>query len=1049
MVIVTDAQNRLVGYLPLEEATEQFGEHLSCVHGFYKLDGTLPVEERQGWLRHSLESDELKDYQRDQVSEEMERIKPFVASERFARERAEAIERAKKNAGQRKVAAEEKAKEESAKAEQKKGSNRKAHTPVHPRRFHEEGGGVYLRTTRPIPDERRSENGQVRRGRKGKGRPSLSESIWPTPKTETMKLSRPTPTPKAVSTDGSAGMSGQSTQGSFSANKAKVVASSAPKLDSTEVVRVYDSGHAFLGYFSRMTAKDEWGIALSDDPELTVSRGFSLKGRKDILKRSMGNPLLDKMQKALIHSELGNIDGIERARAQEAERAEAERAEAECAAQAEAAAKPDVRERSANAVLVAAAAPVATGVLADGAAGAGPLPVEKDGPAESRASEGERVDSKVLHRVRCGDELLGYFSGLQVEQIWGVAAPKSGEVVLGGSFSVAQRYCYLQGCMENPALSRVRRNEVARVLKFLRRQVVRMVDANGNLVGFYQAPDLCDRSELKWLSDRECGMAEVISVRGRRKTLAKGIERLSGAGLAKGDVATAALREMREELVALGGKVPEVQAAPKGSPASEEVPGASEKRDEAPCEEAAREDTPGEEALDEAATQGEAVREGGPHEEAPQQKAAPVPASMSADEVAMGSLESSEAASVMIAKALRSEHYPKIVLDEVDRVVSNTVRAGRLGIMRRKLQVTLDRTHIKCVAVGGERCDLDGLLRQAFRGSEPHCVELAKLLARGVEHDFVNEGKLASPSHPEDDGRAPKGSAARTHSTMSDAKEVVAPAEVSADLAFLREWAAAQPRPVPLRPNDPATKTWFVANEIMHSRGDLLVFDEALYREVAGADLVDVTDPNMAESGVDILNFPFPMAVIRLDGDRDFFGVAVFRTDGFRRSLGLPVGSSDRVSSEAVYIPRVAGRGVAPGICTKNVAHKLMMYLNCEAISEQVVHRKTPASTRKASGGWDVSAAGSRASGSAASEVRTRRGGDYETGVHVIVERPRGQVTHPRGRLKRSHFRRGYYGYVWVGPRGLQHREMRWHRPTFVHGIMSSLAEHRVVSVAL
>lgn len=113
------------------------------------------------------------------------------------------------------------------------------------------------------------------------------------------------------------------------------------------------------------------------------------------------------------------------------------------------------------------------------------------------------------------------------------------------------------------------------------------------------------------------------------------------------------------------------------------------------------------------------------------------------------------------------------------------------------------------------------------------------------------------------------------------------------------------------------------------------------------------------------------------------------------------------------------------------------------------MHRKAPASTRKTSGGWDVSAAGSRASGSAASEVRTRRGSDYETGVHVIVERPRGQVTHPRGRLKRSHFRRGYYGYVWVGPRGLQHREMRWHRPTFVHGIMSSLAEHRVVSVAL
>ena len=313
MVIVTDAQNRLVGYLPLEEATERFGERLSCVHGFYKLNGTLSVEERQGWLRHSLESDELKDYQRDQVSEEIDRIEPFVAAERFARERAEAVERAKKSAEQRK-AAEEKAREEKAKAEQKKGSGRKVRASAGPRRFHEEGGGVYLRTTRPTSGESRIEDGRARRGRKGKKRPSLSESIWPTPKLETMKLSRPTPSPKAVSTDGSAGMSGQSTQGSFSADKAEVVASPAPKFDSTEVVRVYDSGHAFLGYFSRRTAKDEWRIALSDDPELTVPRGFSLSGRKDILKRSMGNPLLDKMQKALIHSELGNIDGIERAR---------------------------------------------------------------------------------------------------------------------------------------------------------------------------------------------------------------------------------------------------------------------------------------------------------------------------------------------------------------------------------------------------------------------------------------------------------------------------------------------------------------------------------------------------------------------------------------------------------------------------------------------------------------------------------------------------------------------------------------------------------------
>lgn len=679
MVIVTDAQNRLVGYLPLEEATEQFGEHLSCVYGFYKLDGTLSVEERQGWLRHSLESDELKDYQRDQVSEEIDRIEPFVASKRFARERAEAIERAKGNAEQRKAAVEEKAKEERAKAEQKKGSSRKAHTPVHPRRFHEEGGGVYLRTTRPTSGESRIEDGQARRGRKGKKRPSLSEPIWPTPKLETMKLSRPTPTPKAVSTDGSAGMSGQSTQGSFSADKAEVVASPAPKFDSTEVVCVYDSGHAFLGYFSRMTAKDEWGIALSDDPELTVSRGFSLKGRKDILKRSMGNPLLDKMQKALIHSELGNIDGIERARAQEAEQEAAERV-----TQVEAAAGVVARETVADAMPVE---PVAASTLADGAVGVAPSHVEKD-----------------------------------------------------------------------PSVERSAREEVPR---------------------------------------------EVT---------------------------------VRQDVV---------------------------------------------------------------QEEVPQPKATPAPTPM------------------------------------------------------------------------------------------------------------------------------------------------------SADLALLREWAAAQARPVSLRADDAASETWFVANEIMHSHGDLLVFDEALYREVAGAELVDVSDPSVTENGVDMLNFPFPMAVIRLDGDRDFFGVAVFRTDGFRRSLGLPVGSSDRVSSRVVYIPRVPGHRVVPGIRTRNVAHKLMMYLNCEAISEQVVHRKAPVPTRKTNGGWDVSAAGLRASGASAGEVRARRGGDYETGVHVIVERQRGQVTHPRGRLKKSHFRRGYYGYVWVGPRGSQHREMRWHRPTFVHGSMSSLAEHRVVRVAL
>ena len=280
-------------------------------------------------------------------------------------------------------------------------------------------------------------------------------------------------------------------------------------------------------------------------------------------------------------------------------------------------------------------------------------------------------------------------------------------------------------------------------------------------------------------------------------------------------------------------------------------------------------------------------------------------------------------------------------------------------------------------------------------------------------------------------------------------KATPAPTPMSAELAFLREWAAAQARPVPLRADDLATKTWFVANEIMHSRGDLLVFDEVLYREVAGAELVDVSDPSVTESGVDMLNFPFPMAIIRLDGDRDFFGVAVFRTDGFRRSLGLPVGSSDRVSSGVVYIPRVPGHRVVPGIRIRNVAHKLMMYLNCEAISEQVVHRKAPVPTRKTNGGWDVSAAGFRASGASAGEVRARRAGDYETGVRVIVERQRGRVTHPRGRLKKSHFRRGYYGYVWVGPRGAQHREMRWHRPTFVHGSISSLAEHRVVRVAL
>lgn len=668
MVIVADAQNRLVGYLPLEEATAQFGERLSCVHGFYKLDGTLSVGERQGWLRHSLESDELKDYQRDQVSEEIDRIVPFVAAEKFARERAEAIEKAEKDAEQRK-AAEEKAREERAKAEQKKGSGRKAHVSAGPRRFHEEGGGVYLRTTRPVSGETRIEDGQARRGRKGKKRPSLSESIWPTPKLETMKLSRPTPTPKAVSTDGSAGMSGQSTQGSFSADKAKVVASPAPKFDSTEVVRVYDSGHAFLGYFSRRTAKDEWGIALSDDSELTVPRGFSLSGRKDILKRSMRNPLLDKMQKALIHSELGNIDGIERARAQEAEQEAAERA-----AQAETADAARMESVTAN-------------TQADCAVGVAPSHVEKDSSVERSARE------EVPHEVT-----------------------------------------------------------------------------------------------------------------------------------------------VRQDVV---------------------------------------------------------------QEEVPQPKATPAPTPM------------------------------------------------------------------------------------------------------------------------------------------------------SAELTFLREWSAAQARPASLRPDDLATKTWFAANEIMHSRGDLLVFDEALYREVAGAELVDVSDPSVTESGVDMLNFPFPMAVIRLDGDRDFFGVAVFRTDGFRRSLGLPVGSSDCVSSGVVYIPRLPGHRVVPGIRTRNVAQKLMMYLNCEAISEQVVHRKAPVPTRKTNGGWDVSAAGFRASGASAGEVRARRAGDYETGVHVIVERQRGQVTHPRGRLKKSHFRRGYYGYVWVDPRGSQHREMRWHRPTFVHGSMSSLAEHRVVRVAL
>ena len=174
-----------------------------------------------------------------------------------------------------------------------------------------------------------------------------------------------------------------------------------------------------------------------------------------------------------------------------------------------------------------------------------------------------------------------------------------------------------------------------------------------------------------------------------------------------------------------------------------------------------------------------------------------------------------------------------------------------------------------------------------------------------------------------------------------------------------------------------------------------------------------------------------------LPGFNDILGVAVYERS---RSPFDTLGGDGGGRYGVAYLLKDGGVTPDPGPAVLDVADRLITYLDCESVQFDTVFIDGGIRTRTNSP--SVATDGN--------DVTYVKGADLTTGTRIVVEREKCKRSSVKlVGTKRSHFRRGFFRRQRIGSRDDWHYEMRWIKPTFVHGGQAIITERKVKRVVL
>lgn len=351
-----------------------------------------------------------------------------------------------------------------------------------------------------------------------------------------------------------------------------------------------------------------------------------------------------------------------------------------------------------------------------------------------------------------------------------------------------------------------------------------------------------------------------------------------------------------------------------------------------------------------------------------------------------------------------------MVLKQLRSHFGDNISEGYISFIQR----AIEGTGSDAVTLGDKTFGASQLLTLALIGHQEATEKLATILLKNAEKSTWGKRSRSGDQRKENES-----------ATEKDAIPDWAKPQKSA----IEQWAE---KTRALTPRDyEGNIAAFIAGQVGKGKLNVLVFELELYEEIRGAEIA-----GERTSGIE--SFPFPMAFIPLGDSSSILGVAVFKLDQLPNTI--KGGKAFGGEFGSVYLLKDGGATLNPEPPVFEVGDKLITYLDCESVQFDTVYVDGGKKTRDNAPSIATDAA----------DVEYVRGADFNTGNRIVVERDGSKriVAKPIG-TRRSHFRRGFFRRQRVGTQNDWHYEMRWIKPTYVHGSQAIVTERKVKRVVL